>query len=41
MNRLEAYVPVRVLFAHDVAIWERPSTPRLLPERLEEEPNAE
>jgi glyoxylase-like metal-dependent hydrolase (beta-lactamase superfamily II) len=23
MSRLEAYEPVRVLFAHDVSIWER------------------
>jgi N-acyl homoserine lactone hydrolase len=27
MARLEAYEPVRVLFAHDVAIWERGAAP--------------
>ena len=41
MDRLEAYDPVRVLFAHDVAVWERPTTPRPLPERLEHEANRE
>lgn len=41
MDRLEAYDPVRVLFAHDVAVWERPAMPAPLAERLEGEPNAE
>lgn len=41
MDRLEAYDPARVLFAHDVAVWERPAMAAPLAERLEGEPNAE